>query len=415
MRIERKKLQRVRDWSRIDGRDRTCEHRACSSEGGRPVAASTRRLGLKATSAALVLMGLVSASPVPGFAADGSWPTNSGVPPIRGVLYGLAGTTTSDEWAVGAGSTGTLIMHGDSGAWTQVPSPSPSRDSDLIGVAASSENVWAVGSYLEALGPATISTALVEQWNGAAWSQSAVPSPGSCTALNGVAAAGADGAIAVGYTVPHATTSCGRSVPFAIVFDGTTWKRTTCPIPPGGSSLNGVSALSTTRAMAVGSYVVGSQTFPLILRRDGSKWSRMAVPRHTNGTLWSVTELTASNAWAVGDTAAGKTLIMHWNGSKWRVIPSPTRGRSDVLLGVAATSSKLAWAVGSSGSYPNTSFLMERWNGKRWSMYPSPKASSPSQLTSIVAPASGTSAAPTIDGFTGSRVGGSVVLKVFVH
>jgi hypothetical protein len=375
------------------------------------------RLGLKACSTALLLLGLVAANPVPGDAAQTSFPTNSGVPPIRGVLYGLAAPTTSNEWAVGAGSNGTLIMHGDNGAWLEVPSTSPSRDSDLIGVAASPSNtVWAVGSYLEALGPATISTALVEQWNGAAWSQSKVPSPGSCTALNGVTASGATGAIAVGYTVPHATTSCGRSVPFAIVFNGTTWKKTSCPIPPGGSSLNSVSALSANSALAVGSFVVGSQTFPLILRKSGPKWSRMATPRHTLGTLWGVTELSARDAWSVGDTSTGKTLVMHWNGAKWRVVPSPTRGHSDVLLGVAAISSKLVWAVGSSGTYPNTSFLMERWNGKRWSMYPSPKASSPSQLTSIAAPApSSSSQSPIIDGFTGVREGSNVVLKVFVH
>jgi hypothetical protein len=379
---------------------------------------SKRRLGLKATSAALLLLGLVSANPVRGSATEGSFPTGSSVPPIRGVLYGLAAPTTTDEWAVGAGSNGTLIMHGDNGSWLQVPSTSPSRDSDLIGVAASPSNaVWAVGSYLEALGPATISTALVEQWNGAAWSQSKVPSPGSCTALNSVTAAGATDAIAVGYTVPHATTSCGLSVPYAIVFNGTTWKKTACPIPPGGSSLNSVSALSPNSALAVGSYVVGTQTFPLILHKIGPKWSRMATPRSTHGTLWGVTELSERSAWAVGDTATGKTLIMHWNGDRWKVVSSPIRGRSDVLLGVAASSSKLAWAVGSSGTYPNTSFLMERWNGKRWSMYPSPKASSPSQLTSIAAPSpeATTDPSPIIDGFTGIREGSNVVLKVFVH
>jgi hypothetical protein len=376
------------------------------------VKASKRRLGLKAASAALLLAGVVSSDP--GL-VGAAYPPGAGVPPIRGVLYGLTGTT-ANEWAVGAGSNGTLIMHGSGSAWTQVPSPSPSRDSDLIGVASTSSSVWAVGSSLEALGEATISSALVERWNGAAWSQRSVPSPGSCTALNGVTAAGVTDAIAVGYTVPRATTSCGVSVPYAIEFNGKTWTRMQCPIPPGGSSLNGVAAISATNAIAVGSFVTGTETYPLILRKHGTKWSRMSAPRHTFGTLWGVTELTASDAWAVGDTTTGRTLILHWNGSKWHVVPSPTRGRSDVLLGIAASSSKLAWAVGSSGSYPNTSFLMERWNGTRWSVIASPRASSPSQLTSIVAPTSGTTASPpTVDGFTGTKVGTSVVLKVFVH
>jgi hypothetical protein len=116
----------------------------------------------------------------------------------------------------------------------------------------------------------------------------------------------------------------------------------------------------------------------------------------------------------VGDTASGKTLIMKWNGASWKVVPSPSRGRSDVLLGVVATSSRHAWAVGSTGSYPYTSFLMERWNGKSWKTYPSPRASSPSQLTSVVAPQQG-STSPIVDGFTGVKEGSNVVLKVFVH
>lgn len=374
--------------------------------------ASKRRIGLKAASATLLLAGVVGTDPGLGAA---SYPPGAGVQPIRGVLYGLTGTTT-DGWAVGAGNNGTLIMHGAGSAWTQVPSPSPSRDSDLIGVASTATTVWAVGSSLEAIGEATISSALVERWNGTAWSQRSVPSPGSCTALNGVAAAGATDVIAVGYTVPKATTSCGLSVPYAIEFNGKTWSKMRCPIPPGGASLNGVAAISSTSAIAVGSFVTGTETYPLILRRHGMKWSRMSPPRNTYGTLWGVTELSASDAWAVGDTTTGRTLILHWNGSKWRVVPSPTRGRSDVLLGIAASSSKLAWAVGSSGSYPNTSFLMERWNGTRWSLIASPKASSPSQLTSIVAPATATTTSPpTVDGFTGTKVGTSVVLKVFVH
>lgn len=375
-------------------------------------ASDRAHLGIKATTAALMLAGLVSAIPVRDAGAAQAGPTS--VPPISGVLYGLAATGTENEWAVGAGSNGTLIMHGDGTSWLEVPSPSPSRDSDLIGVTASATGAWAVGSYLEALGHDTISTALVEQWDGAAWSQSTVPSPGSCTALNGVVSAGATGAIAVGYTDPHATTSCGLSVPFAIVFDGTTWKQTRCPIPAGGSSLNGVSALSTRSAMAVGSYVIGTNSYPLILRWNGFKWSRMNAPRHTFGTLWGVSQVSARDAWAVGDTASGKTLIMKWNGASWKVVPSPSRGRSDVLLGVVATSSKHAWAVGSTGSYPYTSFLMERWNGRSWKTYPSPKASSPSQLTSVVAPQQG-STSPIVDGFTGVKEGSNVVLKVFVH
>ena len=47
----------------------------------------------------------------------------------------------------GAGSL-TLIEHWNGTAWTQVPSPNPSGDNVLDGVAATSaSNAWAVGFY----------------------------------------------------------------------------------------------------------------------------------------------------------------------------------------------------------------------------------------------------------------------------
>ena len=60
-----------------------------------------------------------------------------------------------------------------SGGWVIVPSPSIGTGDTLSGVAAiASADVWAVGSYLPDRGG---SQALVEHWNGSAWS--IVPSP----------------------------------------------------------------------------------------------------------------------------------------------------------------------------------------------------------------------------------------------
>jgi hypothetical protein len=42
----------------------------------------------------------------------------------------------------------TLVEHWNGTAWTQVPSPNPSGDNELDGVAATSaSNAWAVGFY----------------------------------------------------------------------------------------------------------------------------------------------------------------------------------------------------------------------------------------------------------------------------
>jgi hypothetical protein len=56
-----------------------------------------------------------------------------------------------------------------------------------------------------------------------------------------------------------------------------------------------------------------------------------------------------TNIWAVGafsDGSGFQTLILHWNGSKWVHVPSPSPGSSNDLNGVAASSATNAWAVG---------------------------------------------------------------------
>ena len=70
-----------------------------------------------------------------------------------------------------------------------------------------------------------------------------------------------------------------------------------------------------------------------------------------NDGLTSVTAVSAHDVWAVGfDTTSGPslTLIEHWNGLQWSVVPSPNPSTSlNFLNGVAADpSSGQTWAVG---------------------------------------------------------------------
>ena|SRR6266566_4685914 len=90
----------------------------------------------------------------------------------------------------------------------------------------------------------------------------------------------------------------------------------------------------------------------------------------TPGSFNGVAVLSARSAWAVG-SAGGKTLILRWNGTVWRRVPSPTPAGGGILTGVAATSATSAWAVGCTGG--NT--LILRWNGTVWKRVPSPNPS----------------------------------------
>jgi hypothetical protein len=76
-------------------------------------------------------------------------------------------------------------------------------------------------------------------------------------------------------------------------------------------------------------------------------------------------------------SSAGGTLSEHWDGISWKAVPSANAYSSDnVLAGVAGTSSKDVWAVGSgedlSGG-PGTDYpkaLIQHWDGSGWSLIP---------------------------------------------
>ena len=67
----------------------------------------------------------------------------------------------------------------------------------------------------------------------------------------------------------------------------------------------------------------------LIVRWNGTAWKKVPSPSPAGSTLYGVAATSASNAWAVGCSncsASGvyKTLILHWNGIGWKQVPSPT-------------------------------------------------------------------------------------------
>lgn len=109
--------------------------------------------------------------------------------------------------------------------------------------------------------------------------------------------------------------------------------------------------------------------------------------------LEGVTATSSNNAWAVGNcsTAAGvRTLIEHWNGTKWRLVPSPNFNGVNIagpnyLTSVTATSGSSAWAVGTYMWASPDSFqgLILHWNGKVWARSAVQSVASDSRLYGI--------------------------------
>src|SRR6266566_2708499 len=154
-------------------------------------------------------------------------------------------------------------------------------------------------------------------------------------------------------------------------------------------SFNGVAVLSARSAWAVGS--AGSKT--LIVRWNGTVWKRVPSPVQASGDFAAVAATSAHSAWAVGTTRFGaKTLIVRWNGTTWKRVPSPAPAPENFLSGVAATSAGSALAVG----YTGGKTLILRWNGTVWRRVPSPTPAGGGILTGVAAnrrPAPGRSAA----------------------
>jgi hypothetical protein len=65
----------------------------------------------------------------------------------------------------------------------------------------------------------------------------------------------------------------------------------------------------------------------LIEHRDGGAWSRVPAPNPvaTGGSvvLQAVSAASAADVWAVGENSDGKTVIVHWNGTAWTIVPPP--------------------------------------------------------------------------------------------
>jgi len=148
-----------------------------------------------------------------------------------------------------------------------------------------------------------------------------------------------------------------------------------------------VAVLASCNAWAVGGYFNGTgaeQT--LIVHWNGSAWTQTASPNpggpSNDNILVGVAVTPARSAWAVGRYFNGNrtlTLIEHWNGTAWRQVASPNpAGGSPVLSGVAATSARSAWAVGLSNTAHVLRTLIEHWNGTAWRRVASPNPGGPS-------------------------------------
>jgi hypothetical protein len=240
------------------------------------------------------------------------------------------------------------------GLWSTQSRPvTKTPDEGFNAVAAlASNDVWAVGQSgyaREAYGPGQyLDQTYVLHWNGQHWRS--VPTPNTDRRYRSIL--------------------------------GTTARVT-------GGSLSDVAAIAPDDVWAV-----GTALGPLTMHWDGHSWTLIPTPpmaRARYGEFASVAAASSHDVWAVG-SVDGRALIEHWDGANWTGVPNPGQElTSSHLQGVTVRGADDVWAVGSFSAKPNADYtLIEHWDGTAWSIVPSPSVERRGNfLSSVVATSAG--------------------------
>ena len=284
-------------------------------------------------------------------------------------------------------------------SWTIVPSPNPGTVNSIGGlVAFSSNEVWGVGSASSSSYTGCKGKTLAARWNGSAFVEVPAPFTAICAGINGVDGISTSDVYAVG------STNEGRDTHIRH-WNGTNWAvvpGANIQVPPSGgrrhrtTALNGITALSSSNVWAVGNAEYSDFSHNTLVEHwNGSAWSLVPAAGPAGSTLRAIAAVNASDIWAVGSggssgSATFATLTEHWNGSSWSIVPSPNANALNYLRGVSAVSTDDVWAVGDAIKAIGDGIsvyrtLIQHWDGKTWKAVPAPNVGPDSNGLSAVA------------------------------
>jgi hypothetical protein len=370
-------------------------------------------------------------TPPPSSAPAGVWSPVTSANPVNGDTHLQRITCASAEncWAVGwyqnlaSGVLGTLIEHWDGVSWNIANSPNRTSSGDFLwGVnCTSASNCWAVGySTPNAYTDFPEFATLAERWDGNSWiiidspnasQNGGDPAQNAVNFLWDVTCASASDCWAVGQHYNHAG-SGGLSKTLAEHWDGNSWTIVNSPNKfdqngdPLQSWLVKVTCSSGGDCWAVGNYYIPNvnlgdpgENKTLIERWDGTSWAIVESPNITvpgllvDSFLYGVTCSSPTDCWAAGQSqqrygqvrggyeiyGINRTLLLHWDGNAWAIVPSPNVPFSDTgatygdkLNDVACASANDCWAVGFRDGNPHTDRLKLHWDGTVWAVVYSP-------------------------------------------
>lgn len=206
------------------------------------------------------------------------------------------------------------------------------------------------------------------------------PSPGAYTRFWGISALAENDVWAVGVWEKGSGVVIYR--PLIEHWNGTAWSVVTSPRPMPNTSFYAVKAISPGNVWAVGyrSQTQVSERFPVIIHWNGTAWSVVPSPSVGGGFLGSIAVASPNDIWAVGlrgsnsGAIAGNTLAEHWNGHAWSVVATPNPSTfGNALGGVTVAGPNDVWATGEEGTNRfDTAPMSEHWDGHSWSVVKMP-------------------------------------------
>jgi hypothetical protein len=271
---------------------------------------------------------------------------------------GLLGVSCPSEWCMavghlgsGTGESARAVSWTKTGSTGEYPAISGPKEAKGFGLAAvsctSKEACMAVGHYTSSAGK---ELALAELWNGKTWTAQEPPSPKEAEAvtLTGVSCTSTEFCIAAGHS------EAGGPGELIEQWNGKVWT-IVGPPPTGFSSLDSVSCASTKACMSAG-FVKAE---PLTEQWNGEKWKfgnlkegTESEPGYEHNILQGVSCPTSESCIAVGHyikkTKKEVTLGYSWNGKEWslQATKNPETAEATTLEAISCTTKENCIAVG---------------------------------------------------------------------
>lgn len=158
--------------------------------------------------------------------------------------------------------------------------------------------------------------------------------------------------------------------------------RENTPSPAFNNILRGISGDVENDIWTVGTFAQGA----LALHFDGSKWGTVPMALPNTADMRGVSVLSADDVWAVGSVFDSNnhfiSVIQHFDGKNWSVVPNPHFASGDQLFAVKAIAQDDVFAVGELHSDNQQPLpLIEHFDGNKWVVIPAPALKKGQTLT----------------------------------